>query len=72
MPDEDLKRVFDAPGALQLVQAGNLRSSLLMLEMAKERNQLGRILIATDSPTGTGVMPLGMMKTTILSLPGPE
>ncbi|MFM9557588.1 amidohydrolase family protein [Streptomyces caniscabiei] len=63
LPDEHLKAVFEAPGALQLVQAGNLRSSLLMLEIAKERDELDRILIATDSPTGTGVMPLGMIKT---------
>nr|WP_269153795.1 amidohydrolase family protein [Streptomyces caniscabiei] len=34
-----------------------------MLEIAKERDELDRILIATDSPTGTGVMPLGMIKT---------
>ncbi|HEX5016608.1 MAG TPA: hypothetical protein VFX15_03360 [Actinomycetes bacterium] len=65
LPDEDLKRVFDAPGALQLVQAGNLRSSLLMLDIAKERDQLDRMLIATDTPTGTGVMPLGMIKTVV-------
>ena len=63
LPDEHLAGVFDAPGALQLVQAGNLRSSLKMLEIAKERDELHRILIATDSPTGTGVMPLGMIKT---------
>ncbi|MEU1517626.1 amidohydrolase family protein [Streptomyces sp. NPDC005811] len=63
LPDEHLEAVFEAPGALQLVQAGNLRSSLLMLEIAKDRDELDRILIATDSPTGTGVMPLGMIKT---------
>jgi enamidase len=63
LPDEDLERLLDAPGAIQLVQAGNLRSSLGILDRAIARNDLGRILIATDTPTGTGVMPLGMMKT---------
>lgn len=63
LPDADLPRLFDAQGAIQLVQAGNLRSSLRILELAKERNALHRIVIATDTPTGTGVMPLGMIKT---------
>ena len=63
LPDDDLPRLFDAPGVIQLVQAGNLRSSLRILELAKERDALGRIVIATDTPTGTGVMPLGMIKT---------
>lgn len=63
LPDEDLERIFDAPGAIQLVQAGNLRSSLRMLELARERDALDRILVATDTPTGTGVMPMGMIKT---------
>lgn len=63
LPDADLPQLFDAPGAIQLVQAGNLRSSLRILELAKERDALDRIVIATDTPTGTGVMPLGMIKT---------
>jgi enamidase len=63
LPDGDLARLFDAPGAVQLVQAGNLRSSLRILELAEEREALDRIVLATDTPTGTGVMPLGMIKT---------
>ena len=63
LPDEDLPLLFDAVGAIQLVQAGNLRSSLLLLDLARERGELERIVIATDTPTGTGVMPLGMIKT---------
>jgi enamidase len=63
LPDRDLPSLFDAPGAIQLVQAGNLRSSLRILELAKERSALDRIVLATDTPTGTGVIPLGMIKT---------
>lgn len=65
LPDEDLERLFEAPGALQLVQAGNLRSSLRILRLARDRDALDRVLIATDSPTGTGVLPLGMLKTIV-------
>jgi enamidase len=63
LPDEVLPELFTAPGAIQLVQAGNLRSSLRIIELARERGALDRIVIATDTPTGTGVMPLGMIKT---------
>jgi enamidase len=65
LPDADLPLLFEAPGAIQLVQAGNLRSSLRILELARERGLLHRIILATDTPTGTGVMPLGMIKTIV-------
>lgn len=55
--------VRETPMALQLVQAGNLRSSLRVLALARETGNLNRVVIGSDTPTGTGVMPLGMIKT---------
>jgi enamidase len=49
--------------ALQLVQAGNLRSAIDIAERALAIDALHRILIATDTPTGTGVIPLGMLRS---------
>lgn len=49
--------------AIQLVQAGNLRSALQLLELAAEHDQLHRVVIGSDTPTGTGTMPLGVIKT---------
>jgi enamidase len=49
--------------ALQIVQAGNIRTALLTLNLAIEKNCFDRFLIGTDTPTGTGVMPQGMIKT---------
>ena len=49
--------------ALQLVHAGNLRSAIDIAERALSQEDLHRILIATDTPTGTGVIPLGMLRT---------
>lgn len=49
--------------ALQIVQAGNLRSTLHILKIARLHNALHRICIGSDTPTGTGVMPLGIIKT---------
>lgn len=58
--------------ALQLVMAGNLRSSLDLCRLAREHDQLGRILIASDTPTGTGVVPLALWHLTaeLVSLGG--
>lgn len=49
--------------ALQLVQAGNLSSAVRILQRAIEAGQGHRIVIGSDTPTGTGVMPLGVIKT---------
>ena len=49
--------------ALQIVQAGNLRSALYILRLAREAGALARVCVASDTPTGTGVMPLGVMKS---------
>ena len=49
--------------ALQIVQAGNLRSALHILDLARTHRALGRVCLASDTPTGTGVMPLGVLKT---------
>lgn len=52
--------VRESDMALQLVMAGNLRSSLDLCRLAKEYGQEHRILIASDTPTGTGVVPLAL------------
>lgn len=49
--------------ALQLVQAGNVRSAVRILRRCVEGGHLGRVVIGSDTPTGTGVMPLGVIKT---------
>jgi enamidase len=49
--------------ALQIVQAGNLRSALHILRLAREAGVLRRVCLASDTPTGTGVMPMGVIKT---------
>ncbi len=48
---------------LQIAQAGNLRSALRIVELTKEEGALGRLMIASDTPTGTGVMPLALLKS---------
>lgn len=64
MPDEDFERVVkESDIALQICQAGNIRTALMCLNLAVENECFDRLLIATDTPTGTGMMPLGMVKS---------
>ena len=49
--------------ALQVVQAGNLRSALYIVKHAREAGALARVCVASDTPTGTGVIPMGVMKS---------
>ncbi len=48
---------------MQICTAGNLRTSILCANHALNYNSFDRFLIATDTPTGSGVMPLGIMYT---------
>jgi enamidase len=64
MPDRDFPRlVEESEMALQVCTAGNLRTTLLVGNLLAEAGRLDRLLIATDTPTGSGVMPLGMLYT---------
>lgn len=55
--------VHDTDMALQLVQAGNLRSTIRIARLASDSGNLHRVVLGSDTPTGTGVMPLGVLKT---------
>lgn len=63
--DEDgLRRIIrESDMALQIVQAGNLRSALFIVREARAAGALARVCIASDTPTGTGVMPMGVLKS---------
>ena len=64
MPDADYPRlVHESTMALQVCTAGNLRTTLLLGHLTRAARQFDRFLIATDTPTGSGIMPLGMMYT---------
>ncbi len=64
LEDEGLRRLIaETDLYLQLVQAGNLRSSLFILGLAQEQGIMERVVVGSDTPTGTGVMPLGVIKT---------
>lgn len=64
IPEAGFARLVDeSQMALQLCTAGNLRTALLVARLLVEKGELHRLLIATDTPTGSGIMPLGMWYT---------
>jgi len=64
MPDADFERVIvESEMALQVCTAGNLRTTLLCARLADRHAAFDRFIIATDTPTGSGIMPLGMLYT---------
>lgn len=64
LTDEGVERIVrETEMILQVVQAGNLKKTLDIIRLASQTNQLHRVIIGSDTPTGTGVMPLGVIKT---------
>ncbi len=63
MSDADLARVIDETSfALEICTSGNYRSTLLAARQLRQRGQLARMTLGTDTPGGTGVIPRGMLR----------
>lgn len=48
--------------AIEIVHNGNELAGLHALRIAKELRQLDRVILGTDSPAGSGVQPLGILR----------
>lgn len=63
LPDDQIVALCErSKRALEIVHNGNERSGLLALRTAKELGQLNRVILGTDSPAGSGVQPLGIIR----------
>lgn len=63
LPDDQIVRLCEkSPRALEIVHNGNERAALLALRTAKDLKQLGRVILGTDAPAGSGVQPLGIVR----------
>jgi enamidase len=49
--------------ALEIVQCGNARTALHTLRSAMNARAVERIIVGNDAPSGTGVIPLGVLRT---------
>jgi enamidase len=63
MSDDDLDRVIDETQfALEICSSGNDRSTQRAVRRMREKGQLARLTLGTDTPGGTGVIPRGMLR----------
>jgi enamidase len=63
LPDAQIRALCEeSERALEIVHNGNERAALFTLRIAKESGQLRRIILGTDSPAGSGVQPLGILR----------
>ena len=66
LAEPDLERLMkEAEFCFQISQAGNIRSAIKVIEFAQACGKLHKVLMSSDTPTGTGVMPLGTLKSIV-------
>lgn len=58
---EGIIRETDA--ALEIIQCGNVAIIPRIIDLARRYDALHRVIIGTDMPSGTGVIPLGILRT---------
>ncbi|HJU52558.1 MAG TPA: amidohydrolase family protein [Acidimicrobiia bacterium] len=63
LPLADVERILEETSArVELVHNGNVKAAADVARLVAGRGELGRIVIGTDSPAGSGVQPLGILR----------
>jgi len=63
-PINDVERIIlESDIALELVQCGNVLALREIIFLVKKHKCLDRVIVGTDMPSGTGVIPLGILRT---------
>ena len=62
MSEREVDALVATPMALEIVHCGNGRMALHVLRRAQEARASHRIIIGNDAPSGTGVVPLGILR----------
>ncbi len=63
-PIRDIERIIrETDAALEIIQCGNVAIIPQIIDLARQYEALDRVIIGTDMPSGTGVIPLGMLRT---------
>lgn len=73
MPLTDMEQILrDSDCLLEIAYGGNHSIAQAFMKMVLERGHLHRVLLGTDTPSGTGVAPRGLLRTMALvaSVPG--
>jgi enamidase len=62
-PDADIRDIIVGSGlAVEIVQCGNFKAAMTVAGLLKERDELHRLILGNDAPSGTGVIPLGIVR----------
>ncbi|MCP4690639.1 MAG: amidohydrolase family protein, partial [Desulfobacterales bacterium] len=48
--------------AIEIVQCGNVRRAAQVTELIRQRGEERRLILGNDAPSGTGVIPLGILR----------
>lgn len=63
LPDREIRCICEGcRRGLEIVHNGNERAALYAMRTARELGQLGRVILGTDGPAGSGVQPLGILR----------
>ncbi|MGL4295313.1 MAG: amidohydrolase family protein [Aestuariivirga sp.] len=63
LPDTQIRCICEGcKRGLEIVHNGNERAALYTLRIAREMNELHRVILGTDAPAGSGVQPLGILR----------
>ena len=62
MSEREIDSLVATEMALEIVHCGNGKTALHTLARAREARALHRIIIGNDAPSGTGVVPLGILR----------
>lgn len=67
MPVDEMETVVNNMHcALEIATAGSFRRAIELMQMVHEADALDRIIVGTDTPSGTGVMPRAMLRNVAL------
>ncbi|SHK79769.1 amidohydrolase family protein [Hespellia stercorisuis] len=59
----EVDRIMDeTPFALEIVQCGNPKVADYVAKRAAKKDMLGRVIFGNDAPSGTGLIPLGILR----------
>ena len=62
MSEREIDSLVATAMALEIVHCGNGKTALHTLRRAREAGALDRVIIGNDAPSGTGVVPLGILR----------
>lgn len=63
LPLSDVERILeDTTARIEIVHNGNVKAAADVAALAAQRGEQDRVVIGTDSPAGSGVQPLGILR----------